>query len=66
MAGLRRAGLACDTDFAGRSLKGQVTQARRLGARTLVIAGAEAATVRRAGEPDRVVPLADLPVTLSG
>jgi histidyl-tRNA synthetase len=66
MAGLRRAGVACDTDFAGRSLKGQVTQARRLGARTLVIAGAEAATVRRAGEPDRVVPLADLPVTLTG
>jgi histidyl-tRNA synthetase len=66
MAALRRAGLACDTDFAGRSLKGQVTQARRLGARTLVIAGAEQATVRRAGEPDRVVPLADLPDTLSG
>ena len=35
---LRREGYACDTDYAGRSLKGQLTQARRLGARTTVIA----------------------------
>ena len=28
-----RAGVAADTDYAGRSLKGQLTQARRLGAR---------------------------------
>ena len=33
MAELRRAGRAADTDYAGRSLKGQLTQAGRLGAR---------------------------------
>ena len=32
MAELRRRGLACDTDYAGRSLKGQLTQAGRTGA----------------------------------
>ncbi|HET7043936.1 MAG TPA: histidine--tRNA ligase, partial [Gaiellaceae bacterium] len=40
MAGLRRAGIACDTDYAGRSLKGQLTQAGRSGAQTTVIARA--------------------------
>ena len=33
MADLRRRGLACDTDYAGRSFKGQMTQAGRTGAR---------------------------------
>ena len=32
-AGLRDAGIAADTDYAGRSLKGQLTQAGRSGAR---------------------------------
>jgi len=66
MTELRRAGIACDTDYAGRSLKGQQTQASRSGARTLVIARADGATVRRPGEDDRVVALADLAATLSG
>ena len=52
MAELRRSGRAADTDYAGRSLKGQLTQAGRLGARTTVIARGDGVTVRRAGEQD--------------
>jgi histidyl-tRNA synthetase len=52
MAALRRAGRAADTDYAGRSLKGQLTQAGRLGAGTTVIVRGDGATVRRAGEKD--------------
>ena len=37
LAELRRAGIAADTDYAGRSFKGQMTQAGRSGARTVVI-----------------------------
>ncbi len=65
MSELRRLGVACDTDYAGRSLKGQLTQGERTGAPTLVIAGAEEATIRRRGETDSVVALADLLDTLS-
>lgn len=60
MRELRRAGLACDTDYAGRSLKGQLTQARRLGARATVVVRKEEAVVRRPGEQDRTVPLSRL------
>ena len=35
--GVRDAGLAADTDYAGRSLKGQRTQAARLGAAARVL-----------------------------
>jgi histidyl-tRNA synthetase len=52
MADLRRAGRAADTDYAGRSLKGQLTQAGRLGAGVTVIVRADGASVRRAGEKD--------------
>jgi histidyl-tRNA synthetase len=52
LAELRRAGRAADTDYAGRSLKGQLTQAGRLGARVTVIARQGGITVRRAGEKD--------------
>ena len=52
MGELRRAGRAADTDYAGRSLKGQLTQAGRVGARATVIVRAAGATVRRAGEKD--------------
>ena len=41
MAELRRRGQACDTDYAGRSRKGQLTQASRLGAKRVVVVGAE-------------------------
>jgi histidyl-tRNA synthetase len=40
MAELRRRGQACDTDYAGRSRKGQLTQASRLGAKRVVIVDA--------------------------
>jgi histidyl-tRNA synthetase len=66
MAELRRRGLACDTDYAGRSLKGQLTQAGRLQAATTVIARADAATIRRAGERDVDVPYEELAATLAG
>ena len=65
MSELRQRDLACDADYAGRSLKGQLTQWERTGAPTLVIAGAEQATIRRRGEQDATVALTDLIVTLS-
>jgi histidyl-tRNA synthetase len=65
MAELRRQGIACDTDYAGRSVKGQMTQAGRTGARTLVVARADDAAVRREGEAEQVVPLDRLAATLA-
>ena len=64
MAELRRSGVSCDTDYASRSLKGQLTQAGRTGAHTVVIADADGATVRRAGEAEVRVALAELAATL--
>jgi histidyl-tRNA synthetase len=66
MAELRRAGISCDTDYAGRSLKGQLTQAGRLEAATTVIVGVGQATIRRAGQQDEVVALDDLAGRLRG
>jgi histidyl-tRNA synthetase len=56
LAELRRRGQAADTDYAGRSLKGQLTQAGRLGAGVTVIVRADRATLRRAGEKDEEFP----------
>jgi len=55
LAELRRAGVAAETDYAGRSLKGQLTQARRLDADAVVIVGAERATLRTPGAADEVL-----------
>ncbi len=56
IAAWRAAGRAVDTDYAGRSMKGQLTQAQRLGAETVVVARADGTyQVRRRGEDDRVV-----------
>jgi histidyl-tRNA synthetase len=52
LAELRRRGIAADTDYAGRSLKGQLTQAQRSGARDTVIFGESSITLRRRGEQD--------------
>ena len=60
LARLHASGRSADTDYGGRSLKGQLTQAERAGAEIVVIVGAEGATIRRRGEADRVVPLAEL------
>ena len=56
IAAWRAEGRAVDTDYAGRSMKGQLTQAQRLGAETVVVARADGTyEVRRRGEDDRVV-----------
>jgi histidyl-tRNA synthetase len=52
LADLRTHGLAADTDYAGRSLKGQLTQAQRSGARDTVIFRDAGITLRRRGEQD--------------
>ena len=62
---LRESGIAADTDYAGRSLKGQLTQAGRSGAATTVIIRAEDALIRRPAHrtnlsPTRIFP-ADCP-----
>ena len=57
VAELRLAGKSADADYAGRSLKGQLTQAARLGARTTVVVGPTEAKVRRSGADDETVPL---------
>jgi histidyl-tRNA synthetase len=49
---LRERGLAADADYAGRSAKGQLTQAQKR-ARAIAIRTADGWTVRRRGEPDR-------------
>jgi histidyl-tRNA synthetase len=52
----RAEGRSVDTDYAGRSMKGQLTQAQRLGAETVVVARRDGTyQVRRRGEEDRVV-----------
>jgi histidyl-tRNA synthetase len=57
---LRRHGLSAEVDYAGRSLKGQLTHARRLGARAIVEWGLERSTVRRPGEQDEEIATAEL------
>jgi len=60
LMGLRDAGIAADTDYASRSLKGQLTQAGRSGAATTVILRAADALIRRQGEQDQPVAHADV------
>jgi histidyl-tRNA synthetase len=60
LAELRRLGVAADTDYAGRSRKGQLTQASRLGARVTVFLGADGATLRERGRDDERVDLAEV------
>jgi histidyl-tRNA synthetase len=57
---LRRSGLSVDVDYGGRSLKGQMTHAQRLGADTIVQWGPETSTIRRRGQKDEDVPTAEL------
>ena len=52
----RAAGRSVDTDYAGRSMKGQLTQAHRLNAATVVVAKHDGTyEIRRRGEDDRIV-----------
>jgi histidyl-tRNA synthetase len=62
---LRAQGIASDTDYAGRSLKGQLTQAARLGAATTVVVGPAGASIRRPGQDDEEVPLDEVPARLA-
>jgi histidyl-tRNA synthetase len=66
MAELRRRGLRADLDYAGRSLKGQVTQANRLGAGWTVVVADSRATVREPGRPDWSASLDELVDRLAG
>jgi histidyl-tRNA synthetase len=66
LAELRSAGVAAEVDYAGRSLKGQLTQASRLGAETTVVVGPERASLRRAGRADEPIDHAEIVGRLSG
>jgi histidyl-tRNA synthetase len=52
MAELRGQGVSCDTDYAGRSLKGQLTLAQKRAA-AVAIRTSDGWTLRRRGEQDR-------------
>jgi histidyl-tRNA synthetase len=66
LAELRRRGLRADMDYGGRSLKGQVTQAGRLGAGWTVIVDGDEVTVRESGRADFTVALDQLVDRISG
>jgi histidyl-tRNA synthetase len=66
LAELRRRGLRADLDYAQRSLKGQLTQANRLGAGWTVIVDGARATVREPGKTDWEAPLDGLVERITG
>jgi histidyl-tRNA synthetase len=55
LAELRAHGVSADTDYAGRSLRGQLTQAARLGAATTAVVGPEATVLRSVSRPDETI-----------
>lgn len=65
LAELRRRGVAADADYAGRSFKGQLTQAGRTHARAVAIVRPGGVTVRREGASETVVGLDEVVATLS-
>jgi histidyl-tRNA synthetase len=65
LAALRHAGLSADLDYAGRSFKGQMTQAGRTRAGVVVVVRGDEATIRREGRDEQAVPLADVVATLT-
>jgi len=66
LAELRRRGLRADLDYAGRSLKGQITQASRLGAGWTVIVDGAQAVVRESGRADFSMSLDELVDRITG
>jgi histidyl-tRNA synthetase len=62
---LRRAGIAADMDYAGRSAKGQLSHASRSGAETIVILREHDAVIRRSQREDEVVDPGELVATLT-
>jgi histidyl-tRNA synthetase len=65
LAELRRAGVSADIDYAGRSFKGQMTQAGRSGARTVVIVRDDGVAIRRDGGAEQLVALDEVVATLT-
>ena len=63
---LRRRGLKADLDYGGRSFKGQLTQAARLGAGWTVVVDGAQATVREQGKQDWTTPLDGLLERITG
>jgi histidyl-tRNA synthetase len=66
LAELRRRGVACDVDYAGRSHNAQVKHAQRLDPLRIVLVEGDQATIRERGSDDVRVPLGELVDTLSG
>jgi histidyl-tRNA synthetase len=65
LAELRRVGVSADADYAGRSFKGQMTQAGRSGARSIVVVRGDNAAIRRHGRDEQVVALDAVVATLT-
>jgi histidyl-tRNA synthetase len=65
LAQLRWSGVSADTDYATRSLRGQLTQAGRLGAAAIVVVDHRRATLRRPGSPDEDLTHDELPARLA-
>jgi histidyl-tRNA synthetase len=65
VAKLRAAGVSCDADYAGRSLKGQRTQLARSGARGFVHVRVDGATIKR-GDVEQDVPVDSVAATVLG
>ena len=66
LAELRRRGLRADMDYAGRSTKGQLTQAARLRAGWTVLVDGVQATVRQQGREDFSAPLDEIVDRITG
>jgi histidyl-tRNA synthetase len=65
LAKLRAAGVSCDADYAGRSLKGQRTQLARSGARGFVHVRVDGATIKR-DDVEQDVPVDAVAATVLG
>ena len=65
LAELRRAGVAVDADYAGRSRNAQLKHAQRLDPRRIVVVEDSTAMIRERGKEDLRVPLAELPAALA-
>jgi histidyl-tRNA synthetase len=65
LAELRRAGVAVDLDYAGRSRNAQLKHAQRLDPHRIVVVDGDTATIRERGRDDVRVSLDELVATLS-
>jgi histidyl-tRNA synthetase len=66
VAELRRRGLRADMDYAGRSTKGQLTQAARLGAGWTVLVDGARTTIRQQGREDLTAQLDEVVDRITG